>query len=225
MKTKLMALVEQVIRSVSGGAAPGDSKYAPPYIAALIPQARQTALSIYYNGAGDTSGLGNLKMGANRNIPTDFFQSFTLYYDSSIQTSGAPYIKFSCPMPININRDVNGFSFVGDREKGVRFTRFRSPGDAAEQVGLGIPKINDIRYLPMGGELWVYGDKDLKRVDIDEVCSDPQEAPGFNPYTDDYPYPEELMPLLVQVLKRDYLREENIIRPDNIPNANNIMTK
>lgn len=220
MKIKLIALTEKVIRAVSGGGSPADSKYAPKYIAALIPEARQTALSIYYNGAGDSSGLGNLKMAANKNISPDFFQSFTLYLDPSAQETGMPYLNFLCPMPININRDVNGYNFVGKREEGVRFTRIRSAGDAADGVKLKKFDMDNIKYLPISDYMKIYGDPNLKRVDIDMVCSNPLEAPGFNPYRDDYPYPEELMPLLVQVLKRDYLREEGVTPPDYRPNAN-----
>jgi len=220
MKRNVRYIIEQVIRAVSGGAAPADSKYPQDYILDLIPQARQTALSIYYNGAGDTGAIGNLKMGANKYIPYDFFQSTTLYYDSTIQDADANYLIFECATPLSINRDVNGFNFVGDRDSGKGFSRLRSAADAAAKMRLGAITSDNICYVQLGTQLRVYGNMDLQQIDIDAVFSNPSDVSGFNINTDDYPYPFELLNLLINVLKRDYMREESLVPRDSVLNAN-----
>lgn len=190
-------LVDILIRSVSGGNNGSDTKYEPRYIESIIPHLREKAIKMEYNGSRN--------MVANRRVDYAWLNKpFTVEKNSAIQDSDFDFIVFSVPKPSSINKIVDGFVYVGQKNKSVSFKKMTSREDIANAMERGFLRNGkDIAYIWQAPYLEVYGDKSLKEVNVRMICADPLQAPGFDPEVDDYPVSESVIANMVELFKQE----------------------
>lgn len=190
-------LVDVLIRSVSGGNNASDSKYEPRYIESIIPHLRERAIRMDYNGTAN--------MAANRRVDYSWLNKpFTIAKDSTIQDPDFDFIVFTVPKPASINKIVDGFVYVGQKNNAVSFKKMTSREDIANAIERGFLRNGkDIAYIWQAPYLEVYGDKSLKEVNVRMICADPLQAPGFNPDVDEYPVSESVIAYMVELFKQE----------------------
>lgn len=190
-------LVDVLIRSVSGGNNASDSKYEPRYIESIIPHLRERAIRMDYNGTAN--------MAANRRVDYSWLNKpFTIAKDSTLQDPDFDFIVFTVPKPASINKIVDGFVYVGQKNNAVSFKKMTSREDIANAIERGFLRNGkDIAYIWQAPYLEVYGDKSLKEVNVRMICADPLQAPGFNPDVDEYPVSESVIAYMVELFKQE----------------------
>ena len=197
-------IADRLIRSVSGGTNPVDNKYEPEYVEALVPQIWANAIRIDYNGDG--------RRGGNRRLNYAWSLDFQPTYDATIQVTGVEYLLFACPKPMLISRFLDGLVYVGQNLQAKTWTKFTSREDIANAYARNFFKNGkDIGYFHNGTYLEVYGNKNLRSMDIRIIPDNPADVPTFNLETSEYPCDEALMSLMTDLFKAD--QNININKP------------
>ena len=191
------ALVEQAISLAEQAGMRNDSIFKGDYVEDCIVKYAGEAIAISFNGSGD------IKMGANPRIdPAWLTPFFTITIDQGIQEDGACYLKALCPMPMRINSRVDGFRFFGIKKLFNNWTKYESIGKASSGIKMG--GINQFTpgYVYDGTYVYIFGNYDIKQIDVQLVANDPRDIPTWNKQTMDYPINEALVPLMLQLLFR-----------------------
>jgi hypothetical protein len=187
--------VDLIIKSLSGLVSTDDSKIANLAIQAEFPKWRQQALFYVWNGTRATpafpSGIaGNKFLNAKNYYPA------TLTYDADIQITGAEFILFSIEPPMNLAPDANGCMFCGDRKTGQTFTPLKTPNSYNVVQGSGSFQPNMVYYNITGNLMKVWGNTQLRTVDLDYLPVDPLNISTFDQEIDDYPISEDVWAIL-----------------------------
>lgn len=188
----LINIVDQILSSIGGGVRTDDSKFAEQRIEDKIHVWRQTAIITIYNGARDMAG--------NKFLGPLNYQQFTVSYNGTIQDAGASYVLFEVPAPIQLNRYVNGYLFLGNKLQGLNFTQVKSPDyfSNAKQAGLIDP--NKVYYYRTGPTyIKVWGNTNLRSLFVDGIIANPMLVSDFNPETTDYPASQDVLDLIFKL--------------------------
>jgi hypothetical protein len=205
----LDAIQEQVQRNMNAGLNKPDSQYDQEYIEALIDQYREHTFITTYNGSRE--------LAANPTVDGMWLLNITLQYDPVAQDANANYVKFLCPDVIRINKDINGFQSVGNQ--GVKFSQILFADDINSTLLLD----NENAYFFHDGTwLRIYNNLDIKEVPILAIFRKPLSVPGFNPELQEYPMPDGLIPLMIELMKKRELNQESQTPVDNRPDENPI---
>lgn len=197
-------IADVLIRSVSGGTNPQDNKFDMPYVEAITPNIWGKAIRLDYNGDARNSG--------SRRLSYSWSMNYQPTYTESLQVSGADYLLFDCPRPMMVNRFVDGLIYVGERLKTASWTKFTSREDVANAYARNFfASGTEIGYLYNGTYLEVYGNKNIRNIDVRIIPNNPMDVPGFDPDTDDYPVDDALINLMVGLFKEE--QNVNINRP------------
>jgi hypothetical protein len=192
----LIEIVDKLIRSVSGGVNPNDSKFDPLYVQALIPQLREKAIKMDYSGTRD--------MAANKRIEYAWLQSELLNIDEEIQDPDVDYLIFSLPKPVAISKGVDGIVYAGKKDDSVDFSKLANRNEVALYKRRGFLRNGkDIAVIYETPYLLVFGNPNLKQVKIQGVFSDPTRVANFNQDTDDYPVTDSLLDVMTDLFKKE----------------------
>lgn len=216
---KLLGIVEEIQRAFGGGKAPADSKFNDrDYLFQKIDEYSARAIALNYNGGkipnSDTVFKGNQYIGSKT------WMKFPLTLNPSIQDSGACYVNFECPEMIMINSEKSGFSFVGDKETMTPFSEVVDPNFFAE-----ISKneyVDGVYYNAVGNILKVIGDMDINQAYVIGRPIKPTQlaVTYYNPLVDEYPLPDDLIPMMIQIMKSLEFQQEFATPQDNIADNN-----
>jgi hypothetical protein len=77
-------------------------------------------------------------------------------------------------------------------------------------------------FLDEGDRLIIFGNKSLKRLKIRAVFESPEDVPGFDVYTNDYPIPEDLIPQLIIMVRDRFLAQQQAQVPDLTQSGNDV---
>lgn len=214
---KLKGIVEEIQRALGGNVAGADSKFTGDYMFQLIDEYSAAAISLSYTGSRT--------LGANKNIGAKTWLEFPLTLNPSLQVSGACYVVFECPEMIMINSDKSGFNFVGDQKNLTQFSEVRQPSEFASLMT--IDNLEGIYYNASGSTLRVIGDRDINQAYVIGRPIKPLElaVTYYNPLTDEYPLPDDLIPLMIQLMKQGEFQQEAATPQDNIADNNPNMTR
>jgi len=92
MTHTLREIADILIRSVTGGVNSPDTKYEMEYVEALVPQLREEAMQMEYNGSREQAANGRVEFGWLN-------PSFTVDVDRSIQDDDLDFLIFALPKP------------------------------------------------------------------------------------------------------------------------------
>lgn len=212
----LDAIVEQVIRAISGGIDTADSRFDGSYIEDKIHEYRILQLIASYNGTRYQA--------KNRFIHYSYYQNFDISRIERVQDVNVNYVKFPCPSPANISDKVDGLTFVGNRSKNYSWSKIQSPEQVSQLVKLGLMDTNDIGYFYDGQFLRLYGNLDLENVHVEGVFQNPLDVPDFNPETDNYPMPDDAIPMMIEMMKRMEFNQMVQTVPDYIADGADTVT-
>jgi hypothetical protein len=189
-------LADRLIRAVSGGKNPQDSKYDPLYVESIIPQLWGRAVRIDYNG--------DARRQPSRRLNYAWSLNFQPTFNEAIQVEGADYLLFECPRPMLISRFIDGLVYVGERLKTASWTKFTSREDVAAAYARNFFRNGqDIGYFHNGTYLEVYGNKNLRLIDIRIIPSNPNDLSTFDPDTDDFPVDDTIIDIMIELFKVD----------------------
>lgn len=212
----LDAIVEQVIRAISGGLDTADGRFDGSYIEDKIHQYRIRQLIDTYNGSKFQA--------KSKFIHYSYYQPLDLVLVEADQDRTLNYITFPCPQPVNISQNVDGFSFVGNKKKGVSWSKVKSPEYISVLQRLGMMSETEIGYFYERGLLRVYGNLDIEIVHIEGIFQNPLEVQGFNPETDNYPMPDDAIPMMIENMKRMEFNQMVATPPDLIADGRDTIT-
>lgn len=227
---KLKGIVEEIQRAFGGGKSPADNKFNDmDYMFQLIDEASAETIALTYNGGKLPNS--DTVFAANKTIGSKTWLEFDLTLNPSLQETGACYTVFECPDPIMINTMKSGHAFVGDKNTMAQFSEVRDPSEFASLSRM--TNLEGLYYNQVNGILKLIGqNKQSKARDVNQahVISRPISplklaVTYYNPITQDYPLPDELIPRMIQVLKVRLLQQEFATPQDNIADNNPNMTR
>ena len=221
---KLQGIAEEIQRAFGGGKSPADSKFNDrDYLYQKIDEYSARTIALNYNGGkipnSDTVFKGNQYIGAKT------WMEFPLTLNPSIQVSGACFVNFNCPEMIMINSEKSGFSFVGDQNTMTQFSEITDPSTFASLMT--ISNLDGIYYNQVGDILRIIGDRDINQAYVIGRPISPTQLSVnyYNPLVDEYPLPDELIPMMIQVMKSLEFQQEFQTPQDNTADNNPNMTR
>jgi len=184
-----------LIRAVSGGNNPVDSKWEAPAVEAMIPNLREKAMKMEYNGSRTQA--------ASKRIDYAWLNpQFTVQKNNSLQDKNKDYIVFEVPKPASINKLVDGFIYVGQDDDSISFKKMSSRESIAIAKQRGFLRNGkDIAYIWQQPYLEVYGNNALTEINVRMICSNPADAPNFDLDTDEYPITESVLFNMIELFK------------------------
>jgi len=189
----LRNVADELIRSVSATVNTNDGRYDPLYVEQLIPHLREQSIKIDY--------FGDRTRAASRRLDYSLVQSFTVQKDV-VQDNALDYITFTSPNAVSISRMLNGFIYVGHKNKSISFIQLFNREDVANMTARGLfTNGKVIGYIWEGGKILVFGSKMILELNVRGIIADPTKVPGFLIETDDYPVSESLMLIMTDLFK------------------------
>lgn len=221
---KLKGIVEEIQRAFGGGKSPADNRFNDmDYMFQLIDEYSAQAISLSYTGSKN--------LGANKYIGSKTWLEFDLTLNPSLQVAGACYTVFECPDPIMIDSKRSGHAFVGDKNTMVQFSEIKDPSEFASLSRM--KNLEGLYYNQVNGILKLTGqNKHANARDVNQahVISRPispltLDVAYYNPITQDYPLPDDLIDLMITLMKVKLLGQEASTPQDNIVDNNANMNK
>ena len=205
-------ITQRLMASINGGKISTDVPYDFDYIMKLLPQLREDAIIITYNGSRTRA--------ANSTISPDWLQSKTYTIDNSIQDTDLDYLLISNAMSIvRINDSVDGWVYQGMTDKAQTFLKANSINQISDWkrnniIGNG----KRIGCLRVGDEIRLYGNKSLSEFTEQCVYQNPDEMSGWNYQTSKYPVNEGLLVVMEELIQLKSRIWGNFIK-DNVADA------
>jgi hypothetical protein len=199
----LSELTERIVRHVFGGKAKNESQVDYAYIESMVPKWRQQGISISYNGSRDVAG--------NKFIAPEWIQTTQLAIPQSERntTNLNIFLTVDCPPMIRLNVEGDGALFVGNSATTTGFSRIKSVSYASDLVRRGDLNKEKIGYVLLKNQMRLYGDKQLRTVDLESVFADPLDCTDFNIDTDPYPVSEDVIALMERIAQAELTPEMN----------------
>jgi len=216
---KILGIAEEVQRAFGGGKSPADNRFNDlDYVFQKIDEYSAKAISLSYTGSK--------ALGANANINSKTWLEFPLTLDPGLQEEGACYVAFRCPEMVMINTDRTGFSFVGDKLTMKAFSEIQDPSTFAALATV-FDELDGIYFCMSKGIMKVLGGRDITQVWVIGRPINPMSLSTtyYNPETDEYPLPDDLIPLMISLLKAGEFQQEAATPVDNKVDANPNLTK
>lgn len=199
--------INQIISAQGAGIDTTDSRFAELRIEDLLPQWRQSAMSILYNG--------NRQQAKNHQINAENYQPIDIVINRAIQPKTTSYKIFECPNVISLNDEANGFINVCDMDSGRAFIQLRNASDYSNKQDARLIDINEVYFYKGGRYLYVRGNTGVTTLHLDIIASNPVLVPGFDPETDNYPMSEDVFSI-VKTLAYAELNPQERSLPDFI---------
>lgn len=191
----LREVKEQLITAINAGSSSLGMKWDSLQVEAMVPSLRQEALSAKYNGSRT--------MGAAKRINSAWVQKFEKTIDLGIQSSDAEYLTVDMPAGVSINQHVDGFIYVGAKDKTNGFYKCQTRDELNTLKKRGfVNNGKQVIYLYSDGQFEIYGDKNLQSFWVEMVMADPSQKPGFNLENDQYPVTEDLLLIMIDIFKQ-----------------------
>ncbi len=193
----IAAITEELQRALQGGVAPDDSRLNDEdYLEQKINEYSEKAISLAYTGSKS--------LGANKSIDPKVYLPFDLNYELALNPDpGACYVDFRCPEMIQIASYLDGFAFVGDKLTMKPISKLKNPAELSTVMAVGT---NGATYFAqIGGKIRVIGNMDLRVLSVIGRPKNPMGLANtyYNPSIDEYPMPDGLIPLMIQMMKAE----------------------
>lgn len=211
---KLNEIVDQIIRSIDGLVRTDDSKVSERALEAKIPQWKQDALLIIFNGAKGTRDTRASRSNVSIN-PLNYYQ-VTWTYNASIQVAGASFRLFEIEPPVQLNDTHNGCIFVGDQLTGTEFTQLRYPSTQSVAKNAGLIDVDEVFYNITGTKMKVWGNIQVNTVFMDYIPVDVMNISTFNPVTMEYPASQDVLSLIFKLAFSELVPQS--VRPADMIN-------
>ena len=216
---KILGIAEEIQRAFGAGKAPADNRFNDlDYVFQKIDEYSAKAISLSYTGAKT--------LGANTNINSKTWLEFPLTLDPGLQEDGACYVAFRCPEMIMIDANRTGFSFVGDKKTMRAFSEIQDPSTFASLTTV-FDDLDGIYFNMSKGIMRILGGRDINQAWVIGRPVSPRTLATayYNPETDEYPLPDDLIPLMISLLKAGEFQQEAATPVDNKVDANPNLTK
>jgi hypothetical protein len=206
----LSEITESIVRVDSAGIFTDENRAADyPYIDYLINNARGLVVAEDWK--------------KNKRIDAGNLQIITLKKINTLQDSDC-YVRFEIPNPLMLDRNNDGFRFVGSATENIQYMRARSRGEASvfrhRVTTFNNPKF--VTWLYDGQYIEVYGNPDIEKIKIEAIFENPLLIPNFNVVVDEYPISNDLIPLVEIYVKKNYMDFIYSKQPDMISSSEDV---
>lgn len=207
----LSEISESVVRVDSAGIFTDENRAADyPYIDYLVNNARGIVIAEDWK--------------KNKRIDPGNLQIITLRKVDDIQDSNA-YVRFEVPGGVLLlDRENDGFRYVGSQTENLQYMRARSRGEASvfrhRVTTFNNPKF--VTWLYDGRYIEVYGNTDIEKIKIEAVFESPLAIPNFNVLYDQYPISNDLIPMVEMYVKKNYMDFIYSKQPDMVSSSEDI---
>jgi len=206
----LSEITESIVRVDSAGIFTDENRAADyPYIEYLINNARGLVISEDWK--------------KNKRIDSGNLQIITLKKVNTLQDSDC-YVRFEIASPLILDRNNDGFRFVGSATENIQYMRARSRGEASvfrhRVTTFNHPKF--VTWLYDGRYIEVYGNPDIEKIKIEAVFENPLAVPNYNVVLDQYPLGADLIPSAELYVKKNYMDFIYSKQPDMISSSEDV---
>lgn len=212
----LEKITSQCIRAAQAGLNNADSRFEMYAVEDLVVETSRWIILQMYNGSQ--------QVGGNQLIPSELYISANLTYNKDIQDPEADFIIFPTPGVVRLNEHSNGFTYVGKKNSAKSFSQVKSWEHASILSTLGEIYPNGGEYfLHDGQNLVVFGNSQLKSLNVKVIPADARQWDSFDEYTMDWPVPGDMIPMLIDQVALRLLARASQQTPNTINDGNDVL--
>jgi hypothetical protein len=206
----LSEITESIIRVDSAGIFTDENRAADnPYIDYLVNNVRAIVIAEDWK--------------KNKRVDTGNLQIITLKKVNTLQDSDC-YVRFEVPPALLLDKNNDGFRFVGSATENIQYMRARTRGEASvyrhRVTTFNNPKF--VTWMYDGRYIEVYGNPDIEKIKIEAIFDNPLLLPNFNVLIDQYPLGNDLIPLVELYIKKNYMDFIYSKQPDMVSSSEDV---
>lgn len=197
-------IAERLVRTVSGGITTDEDRWDYDFVMSIMDSMLATAKQKWIT--------------QYRRIPSQWFASFTVLFDSEIQDDDGTtdYRKFPVPSAIVFPQGFSAIN-VGSANKNF-YQKFNSWTDV-DSVRSHRLFANSKGVLIADGFAYVWAPTDIDRIFVSECVANLNDLDTFNPDFDDYRVTDEIVAMAEQEMTKKYLVYIAQKKPDLVSNG------
>jgi hypothetical protein len=196
----------------------------------LTEEQRMSQKYVYALMANYRGALVRLRYKETGTIHPAYYQKYYFDYSKDLQESNC-YVRFFCPPPLSISKDVDGFFYVGTIPEGsipsIAWSRIKTrpalSNYNAHQTMKKILEKNTSALWENQNQMWeVYGNLDIREGMVEGVFANPFDIPGYNKEIDNFPVVQDDLALLTDLI---YKGNTSIVfsrNPDLLSTSNDL---
>lgn len=197
-------VIERSQRLPFGGVISDENRLDSDYILNLINAAR--------------AQLGKDMFAKNSRLNPQWYQQYWPEYNADLQDDNI-VVRFYCPEVFTLGPNDDGFRYIGTLDCTTAFSRIKNRGELATMNWHKIMKTllgvqTGVLYNGSAQQLEVYGNPELEEMLVEALFSNPREVPTYNNMIDNYPLPDDLLPMLDQYVLKAATQMEAMTKPD-----------
>ena len=208
----LPKIIDRVQRIVGGGIVTDENRWDQDYIISVINTFSRQVLRDFY-------------VKNNKRINPVCYQRFYCEYDKNIQEPG--FIKFTLPPIVSFDEYSDGIRYIGSVTESNGFRRIRSRARLSSFNNHKVMNVNNGRaqsalYNGNDQTIEVYGNVLLRDCLVEGIFINPLDVPTYNMSVDNYPFNEDLIPVMEDLIYRSQLAIEASTPIDMLNNRSDI---
>lgn len=209
---KIAEIRDRIAGITTGGIITDEQRFEPLFLNSIINAVRGEIVRI--------------KFQQSKYIHPNYYQKYYPEYSADLQTDDKCTVKFLCPRPISLDDFTDGHRYIGTIDGVKNFRRIRSRGQLSNYNKHRVMNVNNNRatsvlYDANEGVIEVYGNLELREMLVESVFGNPFEIPLYNTLKDNYPMPDNDVPMLEGLLRNP---TESMVQKviDLLPNSNDL---
>lgn len=186
-----------------------ESKWDSLYITSLIDKYSRMAIKQDYS--------------QNKRLNPLWLNKYDLEFKKDAQIDNC-MVTFIIP-PLMILSPLNSGFYIGSATGACQYRIVKSRGDLANALAhKSTNKLHQMRVLITGNETEIYGNQMIEGGMVEGIFLTPSKLPTFNTQKDQYPFNDDLIPLMNQLMYKNegqYLSLKPVdVKPDNADTYN-----
>lgn len=154
----------------------------------------------------------------NKRLNPQWYQQYWPVFEKDLQDDEI-VVRFFCPEVFSLDDNNDGFRYIGTIDCATAFSRIKNRGELATMNRHKVMKTligvqTGILYNGSAQQLEVYGNSELEELLVEALFADPREVPTYNNISDNYPIPDDLLPMLDQYVLKAATQMEAMTKPD-----------
>jgi hypothetical protein len=198
-------IVERIKRLPFAGVISDENRFSSGYLVSLMNTARAQILRDVYQKN-------------NKRLNPVAYQKHYPVFSHDLQESST-FVKFECPEVITLDSNSDGLRYIGTIDCTTAFRRIwtrsmLSTINKHEVMSVANNRYTAALYDGAAQMVEVYGNPEIEELLIEAVFMTPTEVPTWNPDKDNYPFPDDLVPMLEEYIFKNITSIEAAVEPE-----------
>lgn len=162
--------------------------------------------------------LGRDIFKTNKRLNPQWYQQYFPVFDPAIQDD-LIVVRFACPEVISLGPNDDGFRYIGTIDCATSFSRIKNRSELSmishHKIMRAVANVNTaVLYNGSNQQLEVYYNSELEELLVEALFANPRQVPTYNSFFDNYPIPDDLLPMLDQYILKAATQMESMTKPD-----------